>query len=117
MVPPEGRRFLFARVLSVGSGEEKLGALRAHTCLSPSTQSSGSCLSVDKPTGLEDQSSVHSHGVSTWESLELEPRELICIQVLCCFETSERERERERESGAGTLAHDQHLSVTGPSAD
>ena len=86
MVPPEGRRFLFARVLSVGSG--------AHTCLSPSTQSLGSCLSVDKPTGSEDQSSVHSHGVSTLESLELEPRELICIQGLCCFETSEREREK-----------------------
>lgn len=87
MVPPEGLRSLFARVLSVGSREEKLGALQAHTCLSPSAQSSGPHLSVDKPTGSEDKLSVHSHGISTWESLELESQELVCIQGLCCFET------------------------------
>lgn len=115
MVPLEGRHSLFTWVLSVRSGEEKLGALQAHKCLSPSTQSSGPYLPVDKPTGLEDKLSVHSHGISTWESLELEPQELVCIQGLCCFETSERERER--ESGGGTIAHHQHLSVPGPSAD
>ena len=54
---------------------------------------------MDKPTGLEDKLSVHSHGISTWESLELEPQELVCIPGLCCFETSEREREREKVEG------------------